>query len=228
MAAEPAVHALSVALRLTVKNKKAQERRRALKKKRFRSLSYVEAGSNQWNRKVLCIIKGSKLYMFRHAPYLSDRGNVFFLLNQAIEDYPKYNTYGIENRSFVAFPKKAVLEIRGRLCTAPLWLAHKVPPIAAINCKDREVILRNGKKLRLSSLTLPKEVIVSHKRAGRKDDGFGGATRHLYRDNSESISLGDDVDWLFWRYHANQVPALEGRIVRQNPKRPFEFDILEQ
>ena len=227
-ALDPAVRALTMALEQTYKNKKKHERMARLRKRRRSPLTYVEAGSNQWNRRVLCLIKGKKLYMFRHAEYLSDRGNVFQVLNHPMEHYPDYHVFGVPNRSYVSFPKTVIVDTGKRLRGVKLWSAGKVPDIAVIDNKKRKVILRNKKEVDLSSFVLPKEIIISRKKEGRYDDGFGGATRHLYPENYESIKLDAKVDWIFWRYHADMVPALKGKVVTQRFVRPFEFTIEDE
>ena len=223
-----AVRALTTALEATYRNKKKHERQSELRKRRLRPLTYVEAGSNQWNRRVLCLIKGDKLYMFRHADYLSDRGNVFQVINHPLEHYPDYHVFGVANRSYVTFPKTVVVDTGKKLRGVKLWSAGKVPDIAVIDNKKRKVILRNKKEVDLSNFLLPKEIIISRKKEGRYDDGFGGATRHLYPENYESIKLGNEVDWIFWRYHADLVPALKGKVVIQSYVRPFEFTIVSE
>ena len=228
LATHPGIRALTLALELTYKNKKKQQRQSELRRRRRRAMTYVEAGSNQWNRRVLCLIKGKKLYMFRHAEYLSDRGNVFQVINHPMEHYPDYHVFGVPNRSYVTFPKTVIVDTGKRLRGVKLWSAGKVPDIAVIDNKKRKVILRNKKEVDLNSFIVPKEIIISRKKEGRYDDGFGGATRHLYPENYESIKLDADVEWIFWRYHADMVPALKGKVVTQSFVRPFEFTIEDE
>ena len=227
-ATHPAVRVLSLALETTYKNKKKQAKQSELRKRRRGPLSYVEAGSNQWNRRVLCVIKGDKLYMFRHADYLSDQGNVFQVINHPMEHYPDYHVFGVKNRSYVSFAKSVVVDTGKRLRGVSLWSAGKVPDVAVVDMKKRKVILRNKREVDLSTFRLPKEIIISRKKEGRYDDGFGGATRHLYPETYESIKLGDEVEWIFWRYHASMVPALKGKVVIQSYVRPFEFTIVNE
>jgi len=224
----PSVIDLTFSLGREVAAKRRAQARAARLREQRAPLTYVEAGSNQWNRRILCLVVGDKLYMFRHADYLGDRGNVFQLVNQSVEDYPDWHPRGVPNRSYVTLPRAVTVEVGGRWLGARLFVPDEVPHVAWIDLRGRKVGLRTKRVVDLAAVDLPREVVVTRPAEGRVDDGFGGATRHLHPEQVEVVRLGERVDCLFWRYHAAEVPALKGKVVIQGTSRPWEFTLVDE